>query len=437
MRTALVLALLTAAPSQVQLERQQIRPTRVMRVLRAGERGGSGAPFFEAFIANGSGAGAACACTNVTGSRGETSTTTRANSLDCRKGGPWATSGIAVGDIVTCASNQPRVELDVDGTLGLEAWGGFVQTALRSDELGNAVWTSTEAVTSNDATAPDNTATADRLNDTNGAVQSCTSQVIATTSATHHVVSVYVRGGSVSEAQISMTGTGSAAGDCSATVTGLSTSTWNRLWCKSSSAYAGTLTAVTVSVCVGDAVGDIGTVFAWRYNHSVNFPSTLLYPPPSLQAVAASATTAYEYVTFTLPTALSSSSGSVAVSFTPAWTSGLASPLVGPQLVWLDSSGRPMYGPASANAMRIFDGLNDVGNAISWTGGTTVRPWSSYAGSTLTINDGSDTATGSFDGTFGAGALTSVVVGGSSSAGISAYGIITRVCADPRAARCR
>lgn len=393
--------------------------------------------FFEAMPSTGAGTSTACSCTNITGAKGETFTTVRANSLDCRKGGPWVTSGIVPGDIVTCASNQPRIITEPDGVLGMEAWGSFVETALRTDELGNVIWTSTEAVTNNDATSPDNTVTAERLNDTSGAVQSCTSQTIATTSATYHVVEVYVRGGTVSKAQIRMTGTGSATGDCVATATGLSTSTWNILWCKSSAAYAGTLTAVTIQVCVGDTVGDTGNIYAWRVNHSVNFPSTLLYPPPSVQAVASTATSAYERMDATLPVAMSASAGSHAATFRPAWSTGLASPTVGPQLMFYDGSARPMYGPASANSMRTFDGLNDVANAVSFTAGTVVRIWQDYTGSTMRINDGSDTASGSFDGTFGAAALTTLSIGGNSAALSSAYGVISRVCADPDSTRCR
>jgi hypothetical protein len=212
---------------------------------------------------------------------------------------------------------------------------------------------------------------------------------------------------------------------------------WDRLWCKSPAAYAGTLTAVTISVCVGDAVGDTGTIMAWRVNWSENFPSTLLYPPPSGETVAASLSSNYERVTFTLPFAMSPTAGSHAASVTPAWSSGLASPVVGPQVLWYDWAARPMYGPASANYMWSFDGTTGPSNAVAWTGGSSVRIWSSYTGSTMQLNDGTDTASGAFDGTFGDAALTALSVGGSSSAVSSVYGVITKVCADPNPLRCR
>lgn len=96
-----------------------------------------------------------------------------------------------------------------------------------------------------------------------------------------------------------------------------------------------------------------------------------------------------------------------------------------------------MYGPAAANSLRTFDGLNDVANAFSWTGGITVRAWSSYAGATMQINDGTDTASGAFDGTFGAAALTALQVGGNNGTAAASYGIVSRVCADPDSTRCR
>lgn len=397
--------------------------------------------FFEAFPASGSGAGAACACTNPTGARGETSATVRANSLDCRKNGFTALSGIVPGDIVTCGSNQPRVEFGADGVLGVEAWANFTQTLVRSDELDNAIWTSTEAVTPNQATAPDNTLTADQLNDTNGAVQSCTSQVFVTTSATKHVVWAYVRAGTINQAQLKLVGAVSSAGDCTATSTTLSGSTWNVLWCISPAAYAGTLTSVTVSLCVGDAVGDTGTVMGWRINHQVNAPD-LAFPPPSLQAVAASASTAFERITFTLPLAMSATTGSHAASFVPAWAStATSSPAIGSgmQLLYYDGSARAIYAPApNAGRFRQFDGANDVERILTaFTAGSTVRPFSAYTGAVTTVGDQGGSTTGAFDGTFGTGALTALSVGGQISTAQASCGIVSRVCADPNPLRCR
>lgn len=395
--------------------------------------------FFEALPATSAGATYACACSNLTGARGETSSTVRANSLDCRKGGPWVTTGIAVGDVVTCSSNLPRVTVDGAGVLGIEAWGGFVQGALRTDELDNVAWTSVEAPTANAATAPDGTASvAEQLNDTSGALQRCTTQTIATTSATVQQASVYVRAGTLDQAQLKLTGTGSATGDCTATSTSLSSTTWTRLWCQSPAAYAGTLTAITISVCVGDAAGDTGTVMAWRANWSAAQP-TLGYPNPSVQAVSSAVTSNYERVTFTLPVAMSASTGSHAASFTPAWSTPQATPHMAPQLIYYDGNGRPIYGPGAApTAVRQFDGLNDVSNTYtSLTAGAVVRMWSSYTGSTSQVNDGTDTTTGSFDGTLGAAALTSLQVGGNTAVGTASYGVVSRVCADPDPTRCR
>lgn len=404
-----------------------------------------GGAFFQF---GGAGVSDTCACANVTGTKGEVLTTTRASVLDCRKQGPTVTSGITVGDVVTCGNNLPRVELMPDGvTRGVEQWHGFVETALRTDELDNAIWTSTEPPTPNAATAPDNTLTAEQLNDTNAGVLSCSSQTITTSSLTRQQVSAYVRAGTVTSATISLVGVGNSAGDCSATATGLSTTTWNRLWCASPAAYAAGLTAVTVSVCVGTVVGDVGTVMAWRYNHHVASPALGIgFPSPSVQAVGSSVTvaggaTSGERFSFALPSGLSQSFGSTAITFAPAWAStasNATNPALGSNLLFFDSAGRAAYSAGyGSGAVRIFDGTNDINHTpTAWAAGATVRVWSSW-GSGLSISgNGAAPSTGAFDGTFGAGALTALSVADAFNVA-SIAGVFTALCADPESTRCR
>lgn len=124
--------------------------------------------FFEVANATGTGMGSACACTAVTGAKGETLTWTRGSSAMCLKKG-LATTGIANGDAVSCASNLPRVESD--GTaLGLLVEESRTNKLLRSSELDDAAWSiasgggaSNPTITANYGTAPDGTLTADRV----------------------------------------------------------------------------------------------------------------------------------------------------------------------------------------------------------------------------------------------------------------------------------
>jgi hypothetical protein len=125
--------------------------------------------FFEFAPSSGAGMGAACACTTPTGAKGEATTFTRTGNATCSKQG-FATTGIANGDLVVCAANQPRVESS-GGVLGLRIESKAKTNAvLRSQELDNAAWVSassggaaTPTITANAGTAPDGTLTADRL----------------------------------------------------------------------------------------------------------------------------------------------------------------------------------------------------------------------------------------------------------------------------------
>lgn len=237
--------------------------------------------FFEAFPASGAGTFGACSTTPPTTTRGLPLIGKRQFTADCIKTNDI--TNIQPGDLVTLGDSVSVVTpgFGTSTQLGVFVWPQFVEDAIQTDALNNAAWTSTEAVTANTHDAPDGTTTADTLNDTSAGVQSCTSQSIITTSATQHGVSAYVRAGTIAKATLKMVGTGSSTGDCTSTSTTLGAGyTWMK--CASPAAYAGTLTSVTVSLCVGTAASDVGTVVGWRVNHS-----TALDPqgvPPSLQA---------------------------------------------------------------------------------------------------------------------------------------------------------
>lgn len=132
--------------------------------------GQSSFAFFEFAPSDGTGMGAACACTTPTGAKGEALTFTRASNGTCTKTatGGLSTTGIANGDLVVCTNNQPRVEYDSQGVLGLLVESSRTNSLIRSQEADNAAWSSITTagavtVTADFGVAPDGTTTADRV----------------------------------------------------------------------------------------------------------------------------------------------------------------------------------------------------------------------------------------------------------------------------------
>ena len=272
--------------------------------------------FFEAFPASGSGTSGPCSTTAPTGARGEVLTFARASNGTCTKTatGGLATTGIANGDLVVLSSNQARVEYDANGTLELLVESAGTSSGLRSEELENVAWTSTATVTANAATPPNTTnqtSNAEQLSDVSGAAFQGSCQTVVTASATQHSFYVYLQAGTIAKATVTMTGTGSATGDCTANTTALSGTSWSILGCSSAAAYAGTLTAVTFCVNVGTVVGDTGTIMAWGADYKVAAPYRTSYIP----TVAATVTRAAESMAATLSTAVGPS-GCIAASAT-------------------------------------------------------------------------------------------------------------------------
>jgi hypothetical protein len=122
---------------------------------------------FEAF--RGPGTFGPCSTTPPTGAKGEALTFTRGSNGTCTKTatGGLATTGIANGDLVVLSSNQPRVEYDANGVLGLLVESSRTNSCLRSEQSDNAVWqklssgAAAPVVTADTAVAPDGTTTAD------------------------------------------------------------------------------------------------------------------------------------------------------------------------------------------------------------------------------------------------------------------------------------
>lgn len=396
--------------------------------------GSDDAPAFEFAPASGAGLSAACACTTATGSRGESLGFTRTSSAYCVKG-PIDT-GIAVGDLVQCSSGITRIGAgDSSGVLGLWMENFTTNVLVRSEEFDNAAWTSTATVTANAATSPANTVTADQLSDVSGAALQTSCQTLVTGSLTADAAGVYVRAGTATGATITMTGTGNSVGNCSATISGLSATTWTRLQCGSVAAYTAGLTAVTVCVGVGVAAGDTGTIMAWG---------------AQLEQVAASAgsvvtsyipTVAVGVVRQADVTALSSaliagvaSRGSAAATYVLQWQSGMGPGAQNAGLIAGGSSTRFLYLGGGTTSVRVFDETNEIIRAQTALQFVARRASSSWTGATLTAYDqtGGTSTAGAFDGTMNTSAFTIGLVPGIG----TVSGVIKLVCIDPDPTRC-
>lgn len=393
---------------------------------------GDGAPAFEFAPASGAGMGTACACATVTGSRGESLGFNRATVGYCTKGP--VNTGIAVGDMVQCAVNQPRVGAgDGSGILGLLTEGVSTNVLVRSEEIENAAWTSTATVAANAATSPANTATADQLSDVSAVAIQTSCQTLPTVSLTADAAGIFVRAGTATGATITMTGTGNSVGDCSANVSGLSSTTWTRLQCGSVAAYTAGLTAVTVCVGVGVAAGDTGTIMVWG--------AQLEQVGASVAAVMSSyiATTTVGVVRNSDNTSLSPSlisgianAGSMAVTYVLQWAPGMGPGAQGAGFAAGGGASRFLY-LGSAGSVRVFDGTNEIIRAQTPIQFTARRAGSQWSGSTLISKDitGGTQSSGAFA-SMNTSAFTIGVVGGIG----QVYGVIKQLCISRDPTRC-
>lgn len=137
-----------------------------------------------------------CSGTTPTGTLAQPMTFARASSAMCTKtaAGGLSTTGIANNDLVFFPNNFARVEYDNTGVLGLLVEPPRNNLLLRSQELENAVWAINGTVTrtANAATAPDGTATAERL--TFPACPGSSENVITQAHASAGPRSLYIRG---------------------------------------------------------------------------------------------------------------------------------------------------------------------------------------------------------------------------------------------------
>ena len=378
--------------------------------------------YFEFAPASGAGMGTACACTTPTGAKGETMTFTRTGDATCSKQG-LATTGIANGDLVVCTANQPRVESS-GGVLGLRVEGARTNSTLRSQELDNAAWVNNVSsapfnttVTANAATAPDGTATADRLDviATTGTDFSSRAQV-AGCPITAQGISVYVRG-------VSGSGTIDLCNNSTCTSCAYVDTSWSR--CVGTAAVVGLGQYALGNFTVATGVSrPTQSVYVWGMDCEAGAYATSYIP-----TVAAAATRNAELPNFPALAGIYTA-GSSALTFNPLGrnTNVLLATAAGDGLL--------IYTNISVDRNRVFDGINEVSNVYVMAAGVSTRLASSWTGATLTaINTTAGTSTaGAFDGNIGT--ATSLYVGHNAGSNV-AFGLISQVCVDPDPSRCR
>lgn len=157
--------------------------------------------FFEFAPSSGAGLGAACACAAVTGAAGEAVTWARLSSGYCTKEG-LATTGLTTTSMVSCGNNLPRVESN-GSSLGVLVEAARTNTALRSEEWNVAPWGTVAtggsiSVTANQATTPWGSATAEQIafSAVSAGISSQIFQDIAIANGSKYYFTLYVRSSS-------------------------------------------------------------------------------------------------------------------------------------------------------------------------------------------------------------------------------------------------
>ena len=434
MRALLALVLLSAIASAETPRFRRFTSRSSMGRTQRGLQAVTSLAFFEAFPVGGAGTSGACSTTPPTGAKGEVLTFTRASTAMCTKtaSGGLATTGISDSDLVLLSTNQPRVEYDANGVLGLlvESASTPGNVVVQSELPCNAAYVDVGAPTcsAGAAAGPLGAASMAQFTDASAVAFAGRAQVIADTSQTQHTVYAYVKAGTASSATITLSGTGNSAGDCTGTVTGLSTTTSKILSC-TGAAYGVGITAITVTVTVGTVVADMGTLFVYGYDAKPSAPYVTSHIPTTTVAVAR----AVEGAIFALASA-PGSIGSAAGSHTAEQTGSV--PNTGGPGIYFGSSARALQG--FSNSLQAFDGTNNPVVLMSYVAGTTKRAYSSWSTANgwliRNVTDSLQTTSAFAVGTWAPTATLNIQGG---SAAFFTDGIVSRLCYDPLESRCR
>jgi hypothetical protein len=446
MISALIFAL---AAGQLLPKDPPIRP-RVFRsdgAERVSRLGSDDFAFFEAFPASGTGTNGACSTTPPTGAKGEALTFTRGSTATCTKTatGGLATTGIANGDLVVMASNQPRVEYDSAGVLGLLVESSRTNSLLRSQEIDNAVWSksatgggSIPTVTADFGIAPDGTTTAERVQFSACATVGDSSTISQAAIAQAGAGSFLIKGNGTTGNLRLVAFSGGGPGQDVTTLCSFVSGSWTRCINTNSSAGAATVVLGCINQTAnygGASNTGAADVLVWGGQWEAGAYATS-YIPTTSAAVTRSADSAY------FPVSLNTAAGfSHAHTFTLQSTTNFT----GAMGLYQDALNRTQLYQFSGNALNadIFTTSGSRSAAAVpgvWATNTAYRIGHSYSGS-------------------GASSTVSVFLGGAvqntSAAGVtSAYtatqfglglnspwntgeAIYSRLCLDPNPTRCR
>lgn len=416
-----------------QVESDCVRVPRAGGCVRANGRSGAGLAFFEAFPASGAGTSGVCSTTAPTGAKGETLTFTRGSSATCTKTatGGLVTSGIADGALVELSSNQPRVEYDAQGYLGLLVEESRQNVMVRFIDYANAAWadvgTPTLTGSQNSPWSGTYATSAVQFDDNDGVAFEGRSQAVTVSAGAAYTMHCYVKAGTATDARITLDGT-------AATITGLSASTWSIIEVTDASSSG---VSISAQAMVGDAVGDTGTVIFGGCQVEAGTYRTSIIP-----TVAAAVTRSAENADF--PLALSPASGvSVAATLNVVSTSAM---LAGSGL-WLPSPSGGSLGAAftspyvwhyagstGGNLSIDATGSASAGAATAVSGATSGRYYSTFSAAWTVCRDASCAASGALS--WSGPTWTRLKLNATPGVTPSAH-LWSRICVDPDPSRCR
>jgi hypothetical protein len=369
-----------------------------------------------------------CLCTAPTVYSGQTFALSRTGSATCDKQGQVVT-GIANGDMVTCAADQARVERNTAGDLALRLEVGRTNLALRSKEIDNAVYSShgTPTVTANAGVAPDGTTTADRLQVTacvgDGTIEG-RYQSFVTASALHTgslLVKSYPGAGAQS---ISVCTFATSPGTC------VTCDAVEASWSRCQAATTGVIAEVTFG-CVHDTANYNGSsdtgdadVLVWGVQLEAGAWASSFLP-----TVASAETRGSETATITLAANVPVLGSSALTFESPA---GEAATPYGP-LLWINGSTRLIYRNSS---VRTYDGTNEpaiANGVVALTPKRYSTSWGTAGGFILKNETDAVTAASAFTDA----AWTGAAIGLAGVDGVFQDALVARVCVDASRAGCQ
>lgn len=298
----------------------------------------------------------------LTGSRGETVTTTRASSRTCVR---------ADGAVVTLGNDSPCVQ-----TQGLSIESSHTNLLLRSQAFDNAAWADSNTggpavptTTADAAVAPDGTTTADRIDiPAVGAAQASARVQTFTATADPYTFTVWAKAVSGTPSTyifLINNVTGAIAGQL---LISPSASTWTRY-------------AVTATLSAGVFAADIGVRTVGASTQSPQSASSIFYWQAQVTAkpyaqsdiptAGTTATTLKDVVSMSA-TALPAASGRVDLSFTPLWSTNAGATLIDTRS-GVGANGLAIYVVNTAATCILGSTSAVTSSALTWTPGTAYR----------------------------------------------------------------